>query len=181
MTGRVGRWRALAVGAGALALLIALNVVLYLAPIDYRALGDFAYAGAFLITLLANATTVVPVPYVGVVARIVASVDSVPLVVLSAALGSVLGESVAFFVGRAEEGVVADRPIYRRLHKLVDRPLRAGLFLFVFAVPFNPLFDVAGLAAGALGLSYRIFFLSVFLARIVRFALIASLGAGLGA
>jgi membrane protein DedA with SNARE-associated domain len=48
------------------------------------------------------------------------------------------------------------------------------------AVPLNPLFDVAGLAAGAMGMRYRVFFIAVFAARIVRFALIIWLGVMLG-
>ncbi len=43
----------------------------------------------------------------------------------------------------------------------------------------NPLFDVAGLAAGALRFPYWLFFVAVFLARVVRLAVLAALVLGL--
>jgi membrane protein YqaA with SNARE-associated domain len=165
--------------AGVIAL-IALNVALYFAPIDYRALTTFAYAGAFLVCLLANAVVAIPIPYIPVIAHIGATAESPTLVVALAALGSVLGESVAFVVGRAEQGLVSEHPLYKRLHRLAERKWLAGLVLFGLAVPLNPLFDVAGLAAGAMGMRYRVFFVAVFTARLVRMALIVWLGVLLG-
>lgn len=160
--------------------LIAVNVALYFAPIDYHALTTFAYAGAFLVCLVANAVVAIPVPYIPVIAHIGATAGSPALVVALAALGSVLGESVAFVVGRAEQGLVSEHPLYKRLHRLAERKWVAGLVLFGLAVPLNPLFDVAGLAAGAMGMRYRVFFIAVFTARIVRMALIVWLGVLLG-
>jgi len=52
--------------------------------------------------------------------------------------------------------------------------------LFAFAVPPNPVFDVAGLAAGAVGVRYSVFFVSVFAARLIRLAVIVWLGTMLG-
>ncbi len=165
--------RSLPLAVAGIVALVLVNVVVYLLPLDYGALGALAYPGVFLITFIANATTFIPVPYIPVVAHVARTADLVWLVVLLGALGSVLGESVAFAVGRAEERALEDHRWYRRLHSLLARPVRAGLFLFFFAVPLNPLFDVSGLAAGALGVPYRVFFLSVFLARVVRLGLIA--------
>lgn len=159
---------------------VALNVAVYFAPIDYGALASFAYVGAFLVSLLANALVAVPIPYIPIIAHIGATAGSAALVVGLGALGSVLGESVAYFIGRAEQGLVSERPIYRRLHRLAERKWLAGLLLFVLAFPLNPLFDVAGLAAGAIGMRYRVFFVAVFAARILRFALIVWLGVMLG-
>ena len=158
---------------GGVAVLIGVNVFFYLLPIDYRALGTFAYPGVFIITFIANATTFVPVPYIAVVMHVSRTADLVPLVILLGALGSVLGESVAFAVGRAGEAMAEQATFWRRLERWFSRPMRAWIALFVMAVPLNPLFDVAGIAAGALGVSYRVFFTSVFVARIVRIAIIA--------
>jgi membrane protein YqaA with SNARE-associated domain len=144
------------------------------------ALTTFAYAGAFLVCLVANAVVAIPIPYIPVIAHIGATAESPALVIALAALGSVLGESVAFVVGRAEQGLVSEHPLYKRLHRLAERKWLAGLVLFGLAVPLNPLFDVAGLAAGAMGMRYRVFFVAVFTARIVRMALIVWLGVLLG-
>ena len=160
--------------------LIAFNVAVYLAPIDYGAFTSFAYLGAFVVTLLANALIVIPIPYVPIVAHIGATAEYPWLVVALGALGSVLGESVAFAAGRAELGLVSEHPIYRRLHRVAQRPLVAGALIFAFAVPPNPVFDVGGLAAGAVGVPYRVFFLAVFTARLIRLAAIVWLGTMLG-
>jgi uncharacterized membrane protein YdjX (TVP38/TMEM64 family) len=168
--------RHLVFAAAGAVFLVGLNIAVYLAPIDYHAFASFAYAGAFLVCLLANAVVAIPIPYIPVVAQIGANVESPALVVALGALGSVLGESVAFAIGRAEEGLVSERPIYRRLHKIAQRPLLVGLLLFVLAAPLNPLFDVAGLAAGATGVRYRVFFLSVLAGRLVRLAAIVWVG-----
>jgi membrane protein YqaA with SNARE-associated domain len=162
------------------AALIALNVAVYFAPIDYASLTSFAYVGAFLVCFLANALVAVPIPYIPIIAHIGATADNAAIVIALAAFGSVLGESVAFFIGRAEQGLVSERPIYQRLHRIAERKWLAGLLLFALAAPLNPLFDVAGLAAGAIGMRYRVFFVAVFAARILRIALIVWLGVMLG-
>jgi membrane protein YqaA with SNARE-associated domain len=160
----------------AIAAVIALNVALLLAPIDYSGLRAFAYPGAFLITLLANAAVVLPVPYIPIVMHIAGTADSAALVVLVAAVGSVLGESVAFAVGRVEKDLLDGHPWFERLRGFFRHERRAFLFLLFFAMPLNPVFDIGGFGAGALGISYRTFFSAVLLGRIVRFAAIAFLG-----
>ena len=160
--------------------LVAFNIAVYLVPIDYGAFTSFAYVGAFVVTLLANALIVIPIPYIPIVAHIGATADMPWLVVVLGALASVLGESVAFLAGRAEEGLVSEHPVYKRVHRVAERPLLAGAMIFAFAVPPNPIFDVAGLAAGAVGVRYRVFFVAVFAARLIRLAVIVWLGTMLG-
>jgi len=172
--------RHVVIAVAGVALLVALNIAVFLAPIDYRGFASFAYVGAFLLCFFANAVVAIPIPYVPIIAHIGATADSPSIVVALGALGSVLGESVAFMVGRAEQGLVSEHPIYKRLHRLAERKWLAGFVLFGLAVPLNPLFDVAGLAAGAMGMQYRVFFVAVFAARILRLALIVWLGAMLG-
>lgn len=168
------------IAVAGVALLIALNIAVLLAPIDYAGLTSFAYVGAFLVCFVANAVVAIPIPYIPIVAHIGATANSAAIVVALGALGSVLGESIAFLVGRAEQGLVSEHPLYQRLHRIAERKWLAGLVLFGLAVPLNPLFDVAGLAAGAMGMRYRVFFVAVFAARIMRLALIVWLGVMLG-
>ncbi|MEM8530406.1 MAG: VTT domain-containing protein [Chloroflexota bacterium] len=153
-----------------------INIIVYLLPIDYSIFGNYAYGGVFLITLIANATVVIPIPYIPVVARIAAEVDSVALVILLSALGSALGESVAFWVGRSGKGVVEETRFYTWVQRQLQHPWRAFLLLFALAAPPNPVFDIAGLSAGALGLPYWMFFTAVFLGRTIRMGLISVAG-----
>jgi membrane protein YqaA with SNARE-associated domain len=172
--------RHLLIAIAGVAFFLVLNTAVYLAPIDYSLFANFAYPGAFIVCFLANALVAIPIPYIPIVAHVGATAENPSLVVALGALGSVLGESVAFLVGRAEEGLVSEHPIYRRIHRVAKRPFLAGVILFLFAAPLNPLFDIAGLAAGAVGVPYRVFFISVFAARLVRLALIVWLGVVLG-
>jgi membrane protein YqaA with SNARE-associated domain len=169
---------------GLVALLINVGLYLLLETPAARhwlaTLGHYAYLGVFLITLIANATVIVPVPYPAVIASVAAHSDNLAAVIIAGALGSVLGESVAFFVGRSGRGAVADTRFYRWIQTQLRYPWRAFALLFVLAAPPNPAFDVAGLAAGALGLPYWLFFSAVFLGRLIRIAIFVLVGLRLG-
>lgn len=176
-TATMPRWRTWLRPALVAAIAIALNIIAYLMiPPDlaYR-LGALGYLGVFLITLISNATIVVPIPYFGLVAALSPGL-SVIGVGLAGALGSVLGESVSFFVGRSGRGVVEQTRFYRWVQRQLEHPWRAFFVLFALSAPPNPAFDVAGITAGAMGLPYWIFLGAVFLARLVRFGIIALFG-----
>jgi membrane protein YqaA with SNARE-associated domain len=51
--------------------------------------------------------------------------------------------------------------------------------LFLLAAPPNPLFDVAGLTAGALGLPFWLFFVAVLLGRMIRMTIFVLIGMGI--
>jgi membrane protein YqaA with SNARE-associated domain len=153
------------------------NVGIYWLKIDYRIFGAYAYLGVFIVTLIANATTIVPVPYITIVACIAGQSDNLVLVALAGALGSALGESVAFFIGRSGRAIAEETRFYGWVKRQMRHPWRAFAVLFGLAAPINPAFDIAGLAAGALGVPYWLFFTAVFLGRLIRFWLIALAGA----
>jgi membrane protein YqaA with SNARE-associated domain len=150
-------------------LVTAANIGIYWLNIDYRVFGAYAYLGVFIVTLVANATTIVPVPYITIVACIAGQSDSLVLVALAGALGSALGESVAFFIGRSGRAIAEETRFYGWVKQQLRHPWRAFVVLFGLAAPINPAFDVAGLAAGALGVPYWLFFVAVFLGRLIRF------------
>jgi membrane protein YqaA with SNARE-associated domain len=64
----------------------------------------------------------------------------------------------------------------RWVRRQLTHPWRAFFVLVVLAAPPNPLFDVAGLAAGATGVPFWLFFGAVLLARIARFAVLLTVG-----
>jgi membrane protein YqaA with SNARE-associated domain len=172
---RTNKFRSLArtIAIGLVAVILNVLAYYYLPPDLARRLGGLSYLGIFLITLLANATTIVPTPYIPIVARMATQTDNLPLLVVAAALGSVLGESVAFFIGRSGQTMFEETRLYLWVHRQLQHPWRAFAVLFLFSAPPNPVFDVAGLTAGALGLPYWLFFTAVFLSRTIRFTLIA--------
>jgi membrane protein YqaA with SNARE-associated domain len=161
---------------GVLLLAAALNLAVIALPREwFGGWGNFGYIGVFLVTLLANASVFVPVPYPGVVARLAADLNVFGVALLGAS-GSVIGETTAFFVGRAGKGVIDQTAFYRWLQSQLRTPLRAFVVLFALSAPPNPFFDVAGLTAGSLGVPLPIFLSATFSGRIVRMLILAGLG-----
>ena len=162
--------------AGVLVLALALNILVFaLPPTWFAGWGNYGYLGVFLVTLLANASVFVPIPYPGVVARLGAELNVFGVAVLGAA-GSVAGETTAFLVGRAGKGVVEQTRFYLWLQRQLRSPLRAFAVLFLLSAPPNPFFDVAGLTAGSLGVPFAVFVAATFSGRIVRMLILAGLG-----
>src|SRR6266508_2623094 len=84
---RATRWRKWIAPIVLGLLVTAANVGVYWLKIDYRIFGAYAYLGVFIVTLIANATTIVPVPYITVVACIAGQSNNLVLVALAGALG----------------------------------------------------------------------------------------------
>ncbi len=166
-------WKLLAIGF--LALILNAIVYLLLPPEVTIKLGRLGYVGAFVVAGLANATVFIPVPYYPIIARL-AEVLNVWGVVVAAALGSAVGESVAFFLGRTGHHEIQATRINGWIQRQMRQPWRAALVLFALSAPPNPAFDVAGLVAGALGIPFWLFFTTVFLGRIIRMSLVAFAG-----
>ncbi|NTV65934.1 MAG: VTT domain-containing protein [Oscillochloris sp.] len=155
-----------------------LAVYLLLPPALLEHLGSFGYLGAFGSAALANATVIVPVPYYPLLIRLGQAMDPYG-VTLAAAAGSVLGELVAFWVGKAGTATLEQTRFYHWVHRQLSHPWRAPLVLFALSAPPNPFFDVAGLLAGAVGVPVWIYVIATFLGRIVRMATVILIGRGL--
>jgi membrane protein YqaA with SNARE-associated domain len=159
---------------------VAANVAVFLLlpPVLLERLRSFGYLGAFFAAALANATVLVPVPYFPLLIRLGQVVDPWG-VVLAAAAGSACGELAAYYVGRAGRGAAAQTRFYHWVREQLSNPWRAPILLFALSAPPMPIFDVAGLLAGALGVPVSVFFVSVFLGRIIRMAMVVFIGIGL--
>jgi membrane protein YqaA with SNARE-associated domain len=160
-------------------LMIGVNIGFYLLPFDYRGLGDYAIAGVFALTAIATATIVVPVPYIPIVIHL-AQQSTHPrdlvLIALAAGLGSVVGETSGYLVGRAGSSAVTDTRMARWVAEQMTHPVRSFVTLFALSAPPNPLFDVAGIAAGAFRVPFWRFASAVCAGRCVRMAGIILVG-----
>jgi membrane protein YqaA with SNARE-associated domain len=165
----------LSITIGLIAFLLNVSVYFWLPLELFVHLRTFGYLGAFSIAAVANASVILPIPYYPVIARL-AQVLNVWGVILSAAFGSAVGETVAFFPGRTGRGVVKQTRVNNWIGRQMQKPWRGGLLLFAFSAPPNPAFDIAGLVAGAVGFPFWLFLSSVFLGRIVRMSLVAFAG-----
>ena len=129
----------------------------------------------FLLSLLANATLVLPAP--GWLIPIAAGSALNPLLVgLCAGTGQTLGELTGYAAGATGRIIVEDRERYQWLSQLAQR---YGVWIFVVLgfVP-NPLFDLAGIAAGALKIPVLKFLVATWVGKTARAILLAYGGAG---
>lgn len=156
---------------------IALTIALVLLPLDVASWGALGYLGAFVLTLLSSATVLVPSVALGAALKFGAASTLNPIVVgLISGIAAGLGESTGYLAGRsgAELAHIQDRPSYRRIAMWVER--RGTLTVFLLAAIPLPLIDLAGLAAGAMGMSFLRFEIACLAGKITRFVPVALLG-----
>ena len=130
-------------------LVAGVTVAIFLNREVIATLGSYGYLGAFLISLAANATIVLPVPGI----LVIFGLGSVPglhpvLIALAGASGGAIGELTGYMLGHSGRTFVENRGVYTRAVGWLRR--WGSLAIFVFAVnPFLPL-DIVGIAAGNL-------------------------------
>jgi membrane protein YqaA with SNARE-associated domain len=146
-------------------------------PVDYAKLARFGYAGIFFAALIGSGTIFLPGPTLPMI--FAGSMMLNPFWVgIVGGLGSALGESVGYFAGNRGRAGVRDSEEYQRIEGWVKR--YGVIAIFALAVIPNPLFDLAGLTAGAAGLDVMRFFVPTLLGRLVRSFYVAYFGAYLG-
>ncbi len=165
---------------------IAITVGIYLFfgrhPERLLELKHYAYWGAFLISLIGNATVILPgavlpmLSTIGVVLYPVTGPVGPIIVGLVGGAGAAIGEITGYMVGYSGRGVVERVKLYNRLAEWVRR--WGALTIFILSlVPF--FFDLAGIAAGVLRFPLWKFILVCWLGRTILYVGIV-LAAGWG-
>ena len=169
-------WRPLLVLIGT----VLLTVVLVLLPFDASQFGAYSYGVLFVLTLLSSATIVLPSPALAAALKASATLDPL-LVGLIGGVAAGLGEATGYAAGRSgnELAHLRERPLGRRIEVYVER--WGALTVFVLAAIPLPLIDLAGLAAGALGIGFVRFEAACIAGKTVRFLAVAFLGQALHA
>lgn len=150
-----------------LALLAVVGLTVLLVSLRDRAaeLARYGYPGIFLLSLVSNATLIMPMP--GVAITFAAGAVFHPLAVgLAAGAGATLGEMTGYLAGFGGQGVLERTPMYDRLERFTKRHGRWAIFALAL-VP-NPAFDLAGAAAGALRMPIGEFLLWAFLGKLLK-------------
>ncbi len=169
---------------GVALLMTAFAIAFFYFGADTSNLRSWGYAGVFLINLVGAASILLPSPAVASVFGGGALLDDflgVPAFIwvgLIAGSGESLGEFTGYAAGYGGRVVFEGRPEYERVHRWMERHGMATMFgLSVFP---NPLFDLAGVAAGAVRMPIRRFFPAVLSGKIIKDTYLAAIG-GLGA
>jgi len=142
-------------------------------PGKIEELKAYGYLGTFLISLILNATVILPAGNIVVVSALGGALDSVIEVGLVAGVGAAIGEMTGYMAGYSGRAVVENRQEYRRVERWMRR--WGGVTIFVFAVvPF--VFDLAGIAAGVLRYPLWKFLLLCCLGRSLLYIFVALTG-----
>lgn len=136
-------------------------------------LQNVGYAGVLAVNLIGSASVIVPVPGLAVVCGAApGDVGLNPMLLgLAGGFGSTVGELSGYLAGYGGNQFVQRSRHYERFRQLVIR--KGGLTLFVLSVVPNPLFDIAGIAAGSLRYPLRRFLLYVLAGKVIKFIVVA--------
>jgi uncharacterized membrane protein YdjX (TVP38/TMEM64 family) len=169
-------WKRNLVRAFALIAVIGITVFLYLNRDQVSKLQVLGYPGIFLVSLLSNATLILPIPGV-LFTSAMGAIFNPFYVALAAGSGATLGELTGYLVGFSGQGVVENKKWYDRISRWM---LKYGdLTIFLLALIPNPFFDIAGMVAGALKMPLWRFLLWVWLGKCLKMLAFALGGAGI--
>jgi len=168
----LGRWWLVML---ALVVVITLAIVWLLSSeglADYKQMG---YPGAFMISLLAGATIIIPIPGSPTIFAL-GGILTPWILGPVAGLGEALGEFTGYLAGRGGHDVIKGRLAqrYEKVESLVRR--RGLLIIFMSACTLNPVFDLFGFAAGAVRLPSWKFFFACWGGKTVKNTALACLG-----
>jgi membrane protein YqaA with SNARE-associated domain len=137
---------------------------------ELRNLGNYGYLGLFVISLIGNATLIIPAP-VFVVACAAGVIYGPIGVGIVAGTGSAIGELTGYMAGAGGKALIPQGKRYEQLHHFMRRHGMLAIFLLA-AIP-NPIFDVGGLIAGALQMKAWKFLLAAALGKSIRLGVTA--------
>jgi membrane protein YqaA with SNARE-associated domain len=168
-------WRRVLPRIGAILFAVAVTVGIYMFSDRLGELRGYGLLGLFVISLLGNATLILPAPSLAAVLALGATLP--PLEVgLVAGAGMALGELTGYLAGYGGSAVIENRQRYEQIKGYMHK--YGLLTIFVLSVIPNPLMDLAGIAAGALKTPVGHFLLACFAGKTLKCIAFAYLGAG---
>jgi membrane protein YqaA with SNARE-associated domain len=161
----------------ALLLVVAISVYIFSIRDQAPALARYGYPGIFLLSILANATVLLPAPGVLFVFAMGAVFNPFGVALASGA-GSALGELSGYLAGFSGQAVVERVELYQRLRGWMEaNPRLISVTILLLAFVPNPLFDLAGIIAGTLKIPVTRFLFWCWLGKTAKMLLFAYAGA----
>jgi membrane protein YqaA with SNARE-associated domain len=140
--------------------------------VEVSRLKDYGYVGVFIINFIGAASMILPTPAAASVVgggAILNSYLGIPTFVyvgVVAGLAEALGEFTGYAAGYGSRIVIQERPEYKQIQGWMER--HGVITMFVMSVIPNPLFDVAGAAAGVVRMPLGRFFLAVLAGKTIK-------------
>lgn len=161
----------------ALLAVIGISLAIFLLPEEQaRVLEGYGYSGIFLLSLISNATVLLPAPGLLVVFSMGARFPPLAIA-LAAGTGAAIGELSGYLAGFSGQPVISNSSMYQRMVAWMQR--NGSLTVLLLAFLPNPFFDLTGIAAGALKMPLKQFLLWCWFGKIGKMLLAALAGAGL--
>lgn len=172
--GKAPFWRTTAFRLFVLAAVLALSATIFAFRDKFAELAALGYGGILIVSLLSSATIILPAPSLLLVFAMGSALP--PLLVGPAAgIGEALGEMTGYAAGFAGRAAIEEEQTYERLKRWMER--HGGITILVLSAIPNPLFDLAGIAAGSLRYPLWRFFLVCWLGKTIKTTLVALAGA----
>jgi len=168
---------------GVMFLLAGFAIAFFYFSANIESLKSYGYAGLFLINVIGAASILLPSPAAasvfggGALLQDFLGVPAFIWVGLVAGLGEAVGEFSGYAAGYGGRLIIQERPAYARIHAWMQK--RGFITMFLMSTIPNPVFDIAGLAAGAVQMPLRSFFVAVLSGKIIKDTWMAAAG-GLG-
>jgi membrane protein YqaA with SNARE-associated domain len=158
-------------------LAVAITIVLFIYRDWVAGFGNYGYLGAFLVSLISSATIILPVPGIIVLFALGADPNLNPVLVgLVGGTGATIGEITGFLAGYGGRGMIQSKG---RVYVMVENWMKrwGGWAIFAFAAAPLPLFDIAGIVAGALGYPVWKFLLVAWPGKCLKYIILVLAGA----
>lgn len=167
-------WKTKAFRLLVVALVVGISVSIFLLRDQFARLASIGYVGIFLVSLLGNATIILPAPSLALVFAMGSALPPF-LVGLAAGVGEALGEMTGYAAGYGGRAVIENQATYEKLERWMQR--RGGITILILSIIPNPFFDVAGIAAGTLRYPVWRFLLFCWLGKTIKTVIVAHAGA----
>ncbi len=155
---------------------MAFSILLLVYRDQIQHLEAYGYPGIFLLSILTNATVLIPLPGV-VFTSAMGAVFNPFWVAIAAGSGAMLGELSGYMAGVGGQVWLSNLNWYKRLEIWIKKYNHWPIILLAF-IP-NPLFDMAGFIAGAGKVPLWKFLLFTWIGKVAKMLLFAYLGAGI--
>jgi uncharacterized membrane protein YdjX (TVP38/TMEM64 family) len=157
--------------------IIALSVYLFTIRDQVKKLQGYGYVGIFLVSIISNATILIPIPGIAVTYAM-GSIFNPIGVGIAAGSGAALGELTGYMAGFSGQAVIERAHRYQRLLDWMTKHRRlSDLVIMGLAFIPNPFFDLAGMASGALKVPIWRFLFWVWLGKVMKMVVFAYAGA----